>query len=337
MRPLIPSLCLVLLLSGSILPQPLSEGRQEYVQRCIQAIINGEYTIALSIADSAAAVDSLDPSAPLCRCTALGVKNIDFDSVLDSTAFLRAFSETERRCASHEKTHGTSSYIKTVSGFSRGFLAAYYLRNKLYLSAVRKGFQSLGLLEDAYRLDSLNADPLFLLGLFEYAKGELKQRIGWVLFWYPGSKKTGIERLTTCLTKGHYAAAPAIFALAEMYSREKRPEECLSLIERLARDFPDSRFTLWAQAKYFESQRLFCEAALTYKLLAVSYAAEPAGRYNSFLMRNLQAHMLLRAGQKKESADSCRSILRETPAGREIPVYHDTEKLLQQINDRERQ
>jgi hypothetical protein len=139
------------------------------------------------------------------------------------------------------------------------------------------------------------------------------------------------------MINGHFAASPAAFALAEIYVREKMPAECGRLVERLAQDFPESRFTLWTQAKYFESRRLFYEAGLMYELLAVSYAAAPAGRYNSFLMRNLQAHMLLRAGQNKEAADSCRSILHETPAGREIPVYHDTKKLLRQIDDSERQ
>jgi hypothetical protein len=202
---------------------------------------------------------------------------------------------------------------------------------------MRKGFQSLSLLEDSYRLDSTNADPLFLLGLYEYAKGELKQRIGWILFWYHGSKKTGIKRLKICLNNGYFASSPAAFALAEIYIREKQPEKCSPLIERLERDFPDSRFMLWAKAKYCESKRLFCEAGRLFGLLAFSYAAEPAGRYNSLLMRSRQARMLLEAGLKSEAADSCCSILREKPAGREIPVHHDIQNLLREINEGNRQ
>ncbi|MBN2189501.1 MAG: hypothetical protein JW699_08600 [Chitinispirillaceae bacterium] len=336
MTRLFKPLLLIPLLCGSTPALTLSPGQQQHTERCIRAIINGEYDSAFAIADSAMLADTADPLASLLSLTAAGVRDIDFDSVLDSAAFFRAYRETERRIAVYEKVNGVSSYTKTLAGFCRGFLAASLLRESSYFAAMRNGLQSLGLLEEAYRLDRSNADPLFLLGLYEYAKGELKRRLRFVLFWYPGSKKTGIERLTYCMDNGHFAASPAAYALAEIYVREKMPLECGRLVERLAREFPESRFTMWAQAKYFESWRLFYEAGLMYELLAVSYAAERAGRYNSFLMRNLQAHMLLRAGQKKEAADSCRSILRETPAGREIPVYHDTKKLLRRIDDGER-
>jgi hypothetical protein len=326
----------ILLFAGSATSLTLSPSQQKDTERCLRAIINCEYDAAFAMADSFAHADTVDPLASLLRLTAAGVRNIDFDSLIDSALFFRIYHATEKRIEAYEKEHGASSYSKTLAGFCRGFLAAFLIREKSYFAAMRNGFRSLGLLEEAYRLDSSNADPLFLLGLYEYAKGELKQRLRLVLFWYPGSKKTGIARLASCMEKGHYAASPAAFALAEIYMREKKPEKCARLVERLTHDFPESRFTLWAQAKHFESRRLFYDAGLVYELLAVSYAAEPEGRYNSLLMRNLQAHMLLRAGLTKEAADSCRSILRETPEGREITVHHDTKKLLGQINERER-
>lgn len=320
-------------ISSRVVSLPLSDGQQQYADRCIRAIINCDYNAAFSITDSVMAADNTDPIAPLLHLTALGVRDIDFDSLLDSAAFFSAYCTAEQCIAVYEKENGVSSFTKTLSGFCKGFLATFYLREKSYFTAMRNGFHSLGLLEDAYRLDSTNADPLFLLGLYEYAKGELKQRVGWLLFWYPGSKKTGIERLKSCMNKGHFAAVPSVFALAEIYVREKRAEECLQLVERLKRDFPDSRFTFWTTAKYFESQQSYYEAGLTYELLSASYDEEPAGRYNAFLMRNLQAHMILKAGQRKEAEDSCRALLREKPAGREIPVYNDTKKMLQRIND----
>ena len=337
MNPLLTSFCFLIVLWSCASSLSLSAGQREYAGRCIKAIINCEYDTAFSIADSVTAADSCDPLAPLFRLTALGVRDIDFDTLLDSAEFLRACRAAEERRALYEKTNGVSSYTRTLEGFSKGFYATFYLRKKSYFAAMRNGYQSLDLLEEAYRLDSTNADPLFLLGLYEYAKGELKRRLWWVLFWYPGSKKTGIERLTSCMNNGYFAVSPAAFALAEIYVRENKPDECLRIVERLEREFPDSRFMLWAKAKYFESRRLYYEAGLLYELLAASYAAEPAGRYNAFYMRNLQAHMLLRAGQKKEAADSCRALLLEKAFGREVPVYNDTKKMLQRINEDESQ
>jgi hypothetical protein len=45
--------------------------------------------------------------------------------------------------------------------------------------------------------------------------------------------------------------------------------------------------------------------------------------------------MLLQSGQRKDAADSCRAILRETVSGRKTEIYNDTKKLLRRINDGE--
>jgi hypothetical protein len=312
-------------------------GQEEYAGRCIQAIINCQYTDALLLADSASAADSTDPLAPLLRLTAMGIRDVDFDTLLDSAGFLHAYVLTEERIAAYEKKENASSYSKMLSGFCKGMLSAFYLRQGYYFSAMRNGFKALSILEESHRLDSTNGDPLFLLGLYEYAKGELKRRLWWLLFWYPGSKKEGIAKLWSCSKNGHLSAGGALFALADIYARENKPEEGGPIVERLEQEFPKSRFALWAKAKHLESRRLFYEAGLCYDVLAASYAAEPAGRHNALFTRNLQAHMLLRSGQKKEAADSCRAILRETDIEREPSIYNNTKKLLHRINDDENQ
>ena len=336
MKKILPCLSLVCMLFNPASPLALSGG-QHYAERCIGLIINGEYDAAFSFADSVMHADTLDPLAPLFRLTAIGVRDIDFDTLLDSSGFLKAYGMAEERIAAYEETNGVSSYSKMLAGFSRGFYAAFYLRLNSYFAAMRNGFQSLDLLEEAYALDSTNADPLFLTGLYEYAKGELKRRLWWVLFWYPGSKKRGVERLRTCMNSGRFAASAAALSLAEIYVREDKPDDCQPIVEKLARNFPKSRFSLWAKAKYFESRRVYYDAGLVYELLAASYASETAGRYNALLTRSLQAQMLVKSGQKKEAADSCRSILREKTSGRGNAVIKSVRKLLQDIHDSERQ
>jgi hypothetical protein len=153
MTQLFKRLWLIPLLFGSTPSLTLLPGQQQYTERCIRAIINCEYDSAFAIADSVVRADTADPLACLVRLTAAGVRNIDFDSVLDSAAFLRAYRETERRIAVYEMENGVSSYTKTLAGFCRGFLAASLLREKSYFAAMRNGFQSLGLLKEAYRLD----------------------------------------------------------------------------------------------------------------------------------------------------------------------------------------
>jgi hypothetical protein len=315
----------------------ISESQQHYSDRCIAAILGCQYDSAISLTDSVIAADSSDPLAPLLRLAAIGVREVDFDTLFDTALFFRTYRLAINRITAHEKIQGTSSYSKMLLGFCKGFNSALYLRDKAYFAAMRNGFKALSLLDESRQLDTTNVEPQFLLGLYEYAKGELRRKLWWVLFWYPGSKKEGIAKLWSCVNNGRITAGAALFALADIYVRENKPAECAPVIERLTRDFPKSRFTLWAKAKYLELRRLYYEAGLSYELLAASYAAEPAGRYNALLTRNLQAHMLLRSGQEKDAADSCRAILREHPDERSTPIFNDTRKLLRCINERESQ
>lgn len=316
----------------------LSEFQLQYAGRGISAILDCRYDLALAITDSVINADSADALAPILRLTAIGLRNVDFDTLLDTAAFFSTYRLAENRIAACEKAQGgPSSYSEMLFGFCKGFNAAFYLREKSYFTAMRNGFKALSLLDESRRLDTTNVEPLFLLGLYEYAKSELRRRLWWVLFWYPGSKKNGIARLWTCSKNGVLTGEAAIFGLADIYVRENKPGDCAPLMERLERDFPRSRFTLWAKAKYLESRRLFYEASLSYELLAESYSAELYGKFNALVARNLEAHMLFKSGQKKDAIDSCRAILHEPSDEKTAPILKDTKKLLKLINDEDDQ
>lgn len=314
---------------------PRSEQQKPYAACCVEAIINGDYRSAFIIVDSVMSIDTVDPLAPLLRLAAIGVRDVDFDTLLDSADFFRTYRTTEARIGAYEKTCGPSSYSTMLMGFCKGFHSAFFLRQKSYYAAMRNGFKALDLLDESHRLDTANADPLFLLGLYDYAKGELKRRLWGVLFWYPGSRKNGIARLWTCVNSGRLTADAALMALAEMYIRENRPDECTPVLERLEKKYPNSRFLLWEKAKYLESRRLFYEASLAYDMLAVSYGADSSGHYNTLVTRNLQAHMLFKSSQLKDARVCCNTVLRESVNPRNKVIYKDTEKLLKQINDDE--
>ena len=305
--------------------------QQQYATRCIHAILNGSYGDAFLIADSVIAADSQDPLAPLLYLTALGIRDVDFDTLLDTAAFFRVYRLTEERIASWENKHGGSSYCSMLSGFCKGIHSSFYLRQESYYAAMQNGFEALNLLEEAYKLDSSNVEPLFFLGLYDYARGELKKRLWWVLFWYPGSKKEGIGRLWRCADKGALTGNGALFALADIYTRENMPTDAAPVVARLRRDFPKSRFALWAQAKHLESRKSWYEAALAYELLAASYGAQHAGAHNAFVTANRQAHLFVRAGQKKEAAAVCRMLLNTPVSKKNRSLHKDTEKLLAQI------
>jgi hypothetical protein len=311
----------------------LPEHQDRYAGRCIRAILSCHYDSALHVVDSVIAVDSTDPLAPVIRLAAIGVQDVDFDTLLDSASFFRTYRIAESRIGAYERRLGVSSYSKMVTGFCKAIHSSYFLRLQSYYSALHNGFGALDLLNDAYILDTSNVDALLFPALYNYARGELKKRLWWVLFWYPGSKIEGINRLLLCEKYGCITSSASLFALAEIYTRENNPDEGARIIARLEQEFSQSRFVLWEKAKFLESQRHYFEAALVYELLTASYDAERCGAHGAIVTLNLQAHLLLRAGLKKDAAEICRALLSRTACKRNKVIFKDTKKLLKQINE----
>lgn len=310
----------------------IPENQKLFAQYCVNEILSGHYAGTLHLADSAALADKDDPLAPIIRLIAIGVRDVDLDTLLDSSGFFQSYQTAVSRIALYEKQHGVSSYTLMLLGFCKGLHASFYLRLESYIAAMQTGFDALKLLDDAYKLDSTNTDALLFLGLYDYARGELKKKLWWVLFWYPGSKERGIMRLRKCSETGMLASTASFLALVDIYVREKKPSECLSIIKQLEKNSSQSRFTLWATAKYFESSKKYYEAALSFELLSLSYSSEPAGTYNSLITKNRQAHMLYLAGRKKEASALCLTILQRAQSKRNKLIYKDTDKLSRQIN-----
>lgn len=314
----------------------IPENQKIFAELCVKEILNGHYSEALRLADSAASADKEDPLSPIIRLTAIGVRDVDLDTLLDSAGFFQSYETAVNRITLYEKRHGASSYTTMLLGFCKGLHASFYLRLESYFAAMQTGFDALKLLDGAYKLDSSNTDALFFLGLYDYARGELKKKLWWVLFWYPGSKEQGITRLLRCSNNGQLTATASLLALADIYTRDKKPLECLSTVNRLEIKSPESRFVLWAKAKYLESCPQYDEAARAFERIALSYAAvSAAGRYGELVTRNRQAHMLFLAGRKKDAAALCHTILQKAQGRRNKLIYKDTDKLLGQINGSE--
>jgi tetratricopeptide (TPR) repeat protein len=327
-------LLIILLICATGLIARTNPAPGSYAVPCITAILNCRYDIAQSIVDSAGTANKDDPLAPLLRLTMFGIRDVDFDTIIDSSDFFQTFRHTETLIGRYEQKNGISSYSRMLAGLSKGIHSSYHLRLGSYYAALQNGFEALDLLGESVRLDSANADPLFLLGLYDYARGEIKKRLWWVMFWYPGSKERGIERLWYCNKQGVMTGQASLFALGEIYIREKKPEEFRKIMALLERDFPKSRFYLWQKIRYLESQRLFYEASLACDLLALSYAKDKYGNFNAFVSENMRAHFLVRAGQKKEAGQVCRRILKTPQDKRKKAIFKDTEKLLRSIDGR---
>lgn len=275
----------------------------------IGMLINCEFTDALAYTDSLMATDSTEPLYPYLHLCALGLRDLDVDHIIDSSAFIAMYWKTVRTIQLYEKVHGQTSYSMTLLGFAFASHSSFYLMRKKYFPAVGTGLDAMKMLKEAKKKDSTNYDVDLFLGLYNYARGELKKKLWMVLFWYPGSRKEGIKSIEACREKSQLASEGAKVVLMDIYSRESQYEKYEALADPLLNKYPESRFLLWSRVRYFEELKKYTEAAEYYEKLAVSYTNEEYGDYNLLVTRHKQIEMLDKSGQKKRAADIAEQVL----------------------------
>lgn len=311
----------------------IPEQLKESSERIVTEIINCEFTRAINICDSLKITCPQDPMPSLLKLAAMGMRDIDCEQIFDSVGFLKEYQITDSLIRVYSRQNGISSYILTLDGFSKAMHAAFYLRQKAYFSVLQNGVDAIRLMREAKEMDSSNTDVDFFLGLYDYGKSELKKKLWWVLFWYPGSKKDGIKKLIECSKGGILTGKAAMLSLSDIYLQEKKPQNSAALIENLEKQFENSRFVLWSKVKYFEYLKNYDSAAVVYEKLSVFYALIPEGKKNFFSTRNKMAHMLKLSGKNDIAAQICRSILEDKQVNDFRDIKKDTSKLLENLDN----
>lgn len=301
--------------------------------RVVAGIINCDFEQVFKICDSMIVGYPEDPLPSVLKLCAMGMRDVDCEKTVDSAGFVSTFLATESLIQNYRKKHGTSSYILMLDGFTKAIHASFYLRKKSYFNVLQNGTDAIRLLKEAKELDSTNTDVDFFLGLYEYGKSELKKKLWWALFWYPGSKKDGIRRLNECSKCGLLTNTAAKLSLSDIYLQEKKPERSQEIIAELQPLYPNSRFVLWAKAKYLEFQKMYDSAAVVYEQLSVHYALIPECKQNFLSTRYRKAQMLNLAGNSKDAAEICRALLKDGQLDQYREIKKDTRRLLENLDD----
>lgn len=265
----------------------------------------------MTYTDSLMAVDSTEPLYPYLHLCALGLRDLDFDQIIDTSVFLTTYKKTIRTINVYEKYHGRTSYSMTLLGFALASHSSFYLLHKKYFSAIGTGLDAMKIFNKAKKSDSTNYDVDLFLGLYNYAKGELKKRLWMVLFWYPGSKKQGIQSLEACRYNSQLVSEGAKVVLIDIYVMESKYDKSKILADSLFKKYPNSRFLFWSRARYFEALKEYAKAANEYGELADSYANEKYGDYNSLVTRHKQIGLLDKSGHEKEAVRIAKQTLDE--------------------------
>jgi len=301
--------------------------------RIVDNIINCDFQRAFLICDSLKKEFPTDPFPFILKLTAMGMRDIDCEKTIDSSGFINEFLASQALIRSYEQKNGRSSYQLMLDGFSKAMHAAFFLRQKAYFDVLHNGVDAINLLKKAKELDSTNADADFFLGLYDYGKSELKKKLWMVLFWYPGSKKEGIEMLKNCSKNASLTRIAAKLSLSDINIQEKKPELSQEIISELENKYKNSRFVLWAKVKYLESVKNYDSAAAVYEKLSIYYALIPEGKQNFFVTRNRMAHMLKLSGKDQNAAEICRTLLNDQQFDQFREIKKDTRKLLENLDN----
>jgi tetratricopeptide (TPR) repeat protein len=220
--------------------------------------------------------------------------------------------------------------VLTIAGFARATHASFYLHQNRYFAALGSGLDAIEALRTAQRIDSANYDADFFLGLYEYAKSELKRKLWMVMFWYPGDRQAGIRRLENAARRGRVVGSASRMALIDIYVKEKRFEDARHTIARMRTEFPDSRFIRWSEARFYESLGRGARAADIYRLLWASYRDTPHGAYNSLVCGLKYLETLAGAGRSEEIAAAGERILSAANPGDDDQrrVYEEIQKMV---------
>jgi hypothetical protein len=271
-----------------------------------------------------------DPLLPLFKLAVISMRDIDFDRTIDSTVFFDTYESVQAATLEYEKTNGITSYSQMVSGMSMAIYSAYHLRLKKYFPALQSGLDALALLAKSQELDTANYDVDLFLGLYEYARAELRSKLWWALFWYPGDKENGIQRVIRCSDWAIITSEAAKLSLCDIFIKEERYTEARQSIERMKKKYPSSRFVLWSEVKYFEALKENESAAKVYHRLSELSSTEKLGEYNTLFTRSREASLLYKAGKINDVILICDNMLQNSI----IEKYHTLKRETIKLSER---
>jgi len=322
---------LIFLLSTAGTAFSLTNQQRTLSGSVVDCILSNQYEKAFSTINQSDTTGK-DPLPFLLKMAVIGMRDVDFEKIIDSTLFLETYEKTEQMVEAWENENGLSSYSRMLAGMCRAIHATFYLRQKKYFGALQHGLDAIKIMKEAQELDSLNTEVDFFLGLYEYARAELRAKLWWVLFWYGGNREAGIQRIKRCAEHAVITGKAARLSLCDIYLKEKDPALSEKNITILKTQFPESRFVLWSEVKYFEEKSLFTKAASAYHQLSRQYAAEKYGTYNELFSLQKMAEMLVKADDKKQAKSVCEKVLNHKNINDFKKIKKETKNILEHCN-----
>lgn len=314
------------LCQGFIMPV----SQKEKANSAVEKMFDCQFDQALAAVDSMSADSGGGPLKWMLKLSIIGTRHLDYDDTSDSNLFETTFKTTRSFFEEYEKQIGRTSYLLTANGFACFIAAAYKMHHKEYLKGISLGFEALSCCREAKKIDSAATDVDLILGLYNYARAELRRRFWGILFWYPGNKSAGIRSIISTCKTGQFSSLAAQAVMQEINIREAHYDSASAGLKQLSSLYPHSRFLMWSKAKLYEAQKLYANSADAYSQLANDYETIPSAARNYHQTRFFEAQRYFWAGNNDKAEAACNKLL-DACAHNPMEHCNEAKKILAKI------
>jgi tetratricopeptide (TPR) repeat protein len=180
-----------------------------------------------------------------------------------------------------------------AKGISNGTLASFEATAKRsYVAAHSRAKVAKELHEQVLKLDPTYQDANMAIGAYDYVVGVVPGVVRFLLVPFgirSAGKDIGIDELETTATKGKRASTDAKMILIVVYTREKRFEQALQILQDLHTRYPRNFVLEMTEASLYGRMHKFDDAERTYQQILEKMQAKKDGYENLRQARVLSA------------------------------------------------
>jgi tetratricopeptide (TPR) repeat protein len=170
-----------------------------------------------------------------------------------------------------------------AKGISNGTLASFEaMAKRSYVSAHSKARVAHDLHEQVLKLDPTFEDAYLAIGAYDYVVGVIPGFVRFLLSPFgvrSAGKDVGIEELETAAAKGKFATTDAKMILIVVYTREKRYEDALKILQGLHAKYPRNFLVELSEGSVYGKLHMFDDAERVYLEILEKIRAKKDG-YN---------------------------------------------------------
>lgn len=245
------------------------------------AILNDQFDISDSLANSIVALNPSDPAGHVTRAASMLARMSDAEENLFGDRFRKLLDTITMLC----ETELTSAdpprraWLYLFIGHAQAYRSLFESKFGSSYSAVRMGLRTRSSYAAGLAQDSSLTDLYFGLGSYHYWKSVKAGLFRWIGLFH-NDIQLGIDELrlaadSSCLSRGISRAA-----LAWVWLDRERYDSVAAVVRPLTADFPSGKSFLWPFAKALFESKNFTGAMAVYHQLRERIEANPGNHQN---------------------------------------------------------